>query len=288
MEYLDVIEKSLYYIESHIEKNISVDNISKTVGYSPFHFARIFSENTGLTLGAYIKNKELNIASKQLIDTDNKILDISIASGYQSHEAFSRAFKRHLGSTPYLYRKRKQKYYMFDDTIVNKQTFQHLEKHFSLVPEIRNTCNIDVLGIPVTTNLLNNQLVSYWKQLIDFKQSSFPAKNSKKYAICINQNPIIDSQGDSSFSQFLCFERKDDDTNNSHPFQQETIVGGKYALFKHIASPQSLNLSYDFIWKIWIHASKYTFDDTRRSFELYSEQYSNTESDPIFIYIPIK
>ncbi|GAA3016989.1 AraC family transcriptional regulator [Tetragenococcus solitarius] len=287
MEYIDIIEKSLQYIEKHIESDIKISDIAKNVGYSPYHFSRLFSEKTGITIGAYIKNKKLSIASSQLLDTDKRIVDISITAGYTSYEAFSRVFKAHYGMAPYFYRKTKTKYYTLSDLPIDQQLLTHLEQHLSFIPEIINIKSIEVLGVSVAVNLLNNHLETYWQQFNNVMSALLPKEKTKTYAICTSQSSTVDSHGRSSFSQFLSFENKDCSINISQLFQQDMIDGGKYAVFKHNAFPSSLNLSYDFIWKVWSHASKYTFDKKRRSFEFYPENYSNKKVCPIYIYVPI-
>ena len=288
MEYLDIIEKGLYYIEENLEDNITAGDISKAVGYSSFHFSRLFSKKTGITIGAYISNRKLGIACTKLIDTEQHLIDISMSAGYKSYEAFSRSFKTHVGISPYFFRNGRTKYYTFCNPMLDNQMMEHLEHNFSCIPNIVNIKDVEVMGMMVTTTLFNNQLEALWKRFKNTKRKFLPDENQTKYyAICTCRNSVVDSDGDSCFSQFLSFENNNHHTDIPHQFQKDIISGGKYAVFKHNTSHKSLSLSYNFIWKIWSHASKYKFDDTRRSFELYPKQYSNIKDTPILIYIPI-
>ncbi|MCF1584402.1 AraC family transcriptional regulator [Tetragenococcus koreensis] len=288
MEYLDVIEKGLWYIEDHIKDHITIQDIAHSVGYSTYHFSRLFLKKTGVTIGAYVSNRKLGIASTQLIETDEKLIDISMSAGYQSYESFSRVFKSRFGIAPYFFRNKKTKHYIYSEAVLSKQMLKHFECYFSYTPEIVQIDEIQILGIPVTTTLLNNQLETYWAQLHIMRNNLLPKSNDNVecFAICTSKYAIVQENGDSSFSQFIGFKKMKHIDETS--FQQEIICGGRYAVFKHNTSYKFLNLSYDFIWKIWISSSKLTFDDTRRSFELYPPQFTLEKQRPIFLYIPIK
>lgn len=288
MEYLDVIEKGLGYIEDHIEDNMTIEDVAQNVGYSTYHFSRLFLKKTGITLGAYINNRKLGMASTRIIETNEKLIDISMTAGYHSYESFSRVFKTRFGTAPYFFRDKKTKYYIHSEAVLSKQMLEHFQSYFSYIPEIVHINEIQVLGTPVTTTLLNNQLETYWEQLHMMRKKLIPKSNGRVecYAICTSKHATVQNDGDSSFSQFIGFKKSKDSVETS--FQDETICGGRYAVFQHNASYKFLHLSYDFIWKIWSTSSKLTFDQTRRSFELYPPQFSLDKQPPIFLYIPIK
>lgn len=90
----EVIEKVLNYIEDNIEKDISVDQISKYVAYSKFHLNRIFSEYTGITIYKYLQSRRLTIAAEKLVHSNRSIAQIAYEAGYDSQQAFSFAFKQ--------------------------------------------------------------------------------------------------------------------------------------------------------------------------------------------------
>lgn len=88
------INKALSYIHKNLESNLSLDNISKTAHFSPFHFHRIFKAFTKETLNQYIVRKRLEKASAVLLKKKNvTILELYLQFGFTSNSSFTRAFK---------------------------------------------------------------------------------------------------------------------------------------------------------------------------------------------------
>lgn len=103
-EQKEVVRKVLDYIEQNIEKEINLDNISKSIGYSKFHLNRVFAEQTGITIHKYLQNRRLTIAAEKLVKTDKSITQIAYEAGYDTQQSFSFAFKQVYLHSPKTYR----------------------------------------------------------------------------------------------------------------------------------------------------------------------------------------
>ncbi len=55
----DILEKILSYIEQNICEKISLNELAKIAGYSPFYFSKLFSEAMGMPVTAYIRIRKL-------------------------------------------------------------------------------------------------------------------------------------------------------------------------------------------------------------------------------------
>lgn len=73
---------------------------------STLHLSRAFSDYYGRSLTDYVRGRRLSLAAESLARGAPDILELVLASGYGSHEAFSRAFKAMLGLTPEVVRRR--------------------------------------------------------------------------------------------------------------------------------------------------------------------------------------
>jgi AraC family transcriptional regulator len=93
-------EKALWYIESHFSTDITLADIADVAGVSPFHLARLFQATTGWSAVRYMRARRLTEAARLLAAGAPGILDIALASGYGSHEAFTRAFREQFALTP--------------------------------------------------------------------------------------------------------------------------------------------------------------------------------------------
>ncbi len=94
------VEKAIWYIESHYEQAVSLDEVARVAGVSRFYLSRAFAEVTGLPLTRYLRYRRLSQAARALAAGKTDILDLALSLGYSSHEAFSRAFKELFGVTP--------------------------------------------------------------------------------------------------------------------------------------------------------------------------------------------
>lgn len=84
----------------------TLKRLAGRMGYSEFYVSRKFREISGMQLRDYMRYRKLAFALVQVRDTDRSLLDIALAYGFSSHEAFTRAFKEAYGIAPSEYRQR--------------------------------------------------------------------------------------------------------------------------------------------------------------------------------------
>ncbi len=103
----------LYPVWEQIERNLhgrlGLNQLAFISNFSPFHFHRFFRKHQGESPQSYIKRLRIEKAAYELKMTDFPILEIALEAGYDSNEAFTRAFRRYLGKTPSQYRAQMQK-----------------------------------------------------------------------------------------------------------------------------------------------------------------------------------
>ena len=100
MNFVNEIKMAIEYIESNLDKDINFEKVAKEVGMSAFYFHRIFSAVIGISPTAYIRNRRLTVAAQEISKNNENIVDIAFKYGFESHEAFSRAFKNFHGVVP--------------------------------------------------------------------------------------------------------------------------------------------------------------------------------------------
>ncbi|AAU28229.1 TPA: AraC family transcriptional regulator [Legionella pneumophila] len=105
MKYQQKLRNMIDFIGKHLDEELSLESLSEIFCISKFHFHRLFTAFTGLSLQQYIKWLRLKRAAHQLIvDKDQSVINIAINAGFESHEAFSRAFKKACGFSPSQFR----------------------------------------------------------------------------------------------------------------------------------------------------------------------------------------
>ena len=100
MEWMAIIGNSIQYIEDHITEDITVEDVAKCVGVSPFYFQKGFAMLCGFSVSEYIRNRRLALAGNDLLVTEEKIIDIAMKYGCDSPDSFTKAFTRFHGVTP--------------------------------------------------------------------------------------------------------------------------------------------------------------------------------------------
>lgn len=94
MDWLKRMNHALEYIETHLSEEIDYDQVAGTACCSAYHFQRMFSFITNVSLSEYIRRRRLTLAAFELQSGGVKVIDMALKYGYESPEAFSRAFKK--------------------------------------------------------------------------------------------------------------------------------------------------------------------------------------------------
>lgn len=100
MDSLRRMNDALAYIEEHLTEDIEYSEISKRAFCSEYHFKRMFSFLSGISLSEYIRRRRLTLAALDLKDSDLRIIDIAVKYGYSSADSFTRAFHSMHGFLP--------------------------------------------------------------------------------------------------------------------------------------------------------------------------------------------
>ncbi|MBW1903256.1 MAG: AraC family transcriptional regulator, partial [Deltaproteobacteria bacterium] len=93
-EYISRINRVIDYIESNIDKELSLEKLADVASFSQFHFHRIFRAMVGETLNQFIQRIRVEKAAGQLISNPKKsITEIAFDCGFSGSSTFARAFK---------------------------------------------------------------------------------------------------------------------------------------------------------------------------------------------------
>ena len=83
---------------------LTLESLSRSLGYSEYYVSRKFRALSGLSLRDYLRGRRLAFALRDVRDTDETLIAIALRYGFSSHEAFTRAFRAAYGCTPAAYR----------------------------------------------------------------------------------------------------------------------------------------------------------------------------------------
>ncbi|MFM0340501.1 helix-turn-helix domain-containing protein [Paraburkholderia fungorum] len=94
------------YIRANLAADLAISELATHAGLSSFHFARVFRHETGETPHQFVTRLRLEEAARLLRATDQTVLHIALAVGFENASHFSVQFKRGYGVTPLAYRLR--------------------------------------------------------------------------------------------------------------------------------------------------------------------------------------
>jgi AraC-like DNA-binding protein/predicted transcriptional regulator YdeE len=105
MEWFDKITAAIDYMETHMTEKMDYGEAAQTACCSPARFQNMFAFITGVTPAEYVRRRRMALAAAEFINTDIKVIDLSLKYGYESHTAFTRSFTAFHGFSPSVARK---------------------------------------------------------------------------------------------------------------------------------------------------------------------------------------
>lgn len=93
------------YIREHMDEPLTREVLADVAGFSVPHFHRVFTGQVGESAASYVRRVRLERAGRKLRMGAVDITQVALAAGYDTHAAFSRAFKQQYGLSPSAFRR---------------------------------------------------------------------------------------------------------------------------------------------------------------------------------------
>ncbi|MEE4194047.1 MAG: AraC family transcriptional regulator [Anaerolineae bacterium] len=97
---MDAVLRAIHLVEHQLCAPVTVKDMAAEAGYSPYYFCALFSQWAGHSPYDYLIRRRMTEAGKQLLLTDQRILDTAMDFQFESHEGFTRAYRRMFGQPP--------------------------------------------------------------------------------------------------------------------------------------------------------------------------------------------
>ncbi|WP_160672588.1 AraC family transcriptional regulator [Clostridium sp. C8-1-8] len=293
MNYNDAIESCVEFIEKNIKDELTPEIIANKCGYSSFHFSRVFNITKGMTLMEYVKKRRLSLAAIDLF-SGKKIIDIALEYGFETHNGFSKAFKKEFGFSPKQYVKRMDGY--FGKNIVSELGVKFMK------PTIIKKSAFKVVGYGIKTDITNGNytkdIASFW---INYDGENLESKMYKilnppkhgEVGLCI---PSSEENGEATYMLGVIVDNfhavTEDMLTVEVPeatyavFTTPPVNTGTEALDNEFADV--IKQTWKYIFEQWFKNSGYVFDETKLDFEYYDERCHPTTGTVMDIYVPVR
>ena len=276
---MSVTNKALFVIERNLNRELSLVEIAKACDVSRFHLAHAFGESTGLSVMEYLRGRRLTEAAYALASGAGDILGVALDTGYQSHEAFSRAFKAQFGRTPEDVRKSES-----IDGLKLVDAIRHLESRKMKLedPRIEKLPQQFFVGLPELVTYGNTQTIAgQWGRFM-----------SGPYGEIENRTPTIPVgialESTDEGIRYVCAAEVTRFGKVPEGCIKVTLAPQTYLVFAHNGHITGLRETYEAIWNEYLPASGRTVAEAP-SLDRHNETFdTRTGNGGVTIWIPVK
>ena len=282
MDWLNKMNLSLNYIEQHLTEEISNTELASIVCCSPYHFTRMFSFISGITLSEYIRRRRLTMATFELQNSDIKIIDLANKYGYNSPTAFNRVFQSLQGVSPTVARNKGicLKSYPKMSFLIS------VKGDINLSYRIEDKQNFTVIGLKERMNTVNgnedfNRITEMWAKLTEEQASKILSLSNSKI------NGLIGVSANNNGNEFDYYIATTTDVSNEDNLIKLEIPVSTWAIFGCVgALPNSIIEVWKRIFTEWFPSSGYENSDLP-CIEVYSDGDMTSDDYKCELWLPI-
>ena len=251
--YIARFRQVLQFIDTHLDEDLSVERLAGVAAFSKYHFHRQFSELLGIGVYRYIQMLRLKRAGHQLAFRGDSIIDIALQSGYESPEAFSRAFRKALGQSPSDFREQPQ----WESWHANHQPSSELRRlhmkpqtsfkdiRIVLFPETRIAV-LEHRGDPQRIGDTVRKFIE-WRKL-----NHLHPRISATYNLLYDDPAAVAAE---DFRMDICAATDKEIVPNAQGVIAKTIPAGRCAMLRHAGSDDTLPATVRLLYAEWLPQS---------------------------------
>lgn len=278
---LQRMNECIGYIEENLQQKIEIEKLANLTYSSKFHFQRMFSMMTGVTVAEYIRKRRLTLAAQELSNTEAKVIDVALRYGYETPESFSKAFRRAHGVSPSQVRDQEVSLKAFPRISFQIQLKGEKEMNYKIVEKE----GFKVIGVGKrisTSNGENNkEIPKFWEEVNGKglnREISEAAESNDILGFCMEFD-----HPNEEFTYFIGAET--DEAQGT--FEVKEIPAATYAVFESIgAMPHAIQNVWQRIYSEWFPSTGYKHCGGPE-FELYPPGDVDSEDYRCEVWIPI-
>jgi len=289
-DYKRRILRVLAHIQAHLDDPLSLDELAALACFSRYHFHRIFKGMVGESVKEYVRRLRLERAAGQLKVGSASVIEIALDAGYESHEAFTRSFKRCFGAAPSHFRSIRR---MPFAAVASGVHYRHGEsvQHFRSFHR-GGDMDVNIRELkPMRVAFLRHvgpygEVGSTWDRLLTVMgKDGYLGGGSMMLGIC-HDDP--ETTPPSKIRYDACVT-VGEDFAASGDTQVQTVAGGDYAMTTHMGPYSDLGRTYAELMGQWIPRSGRELRDVP-CFEVYLNDPQSTAPEDLLtdIYAPLQ
>lgn len=293
-DYADRIQRAIDYIEANLTHQVSLQDAARQACWSAFHFMRTFGAVVGSTFRQYVRDRRMEIAAYRLAFSDARVLEVAQSVGYDTQEAFTRAFKRIYGLSPGRYRTAAA----YTIRTPPARVVLHPDdgdRRDRMEPKIEQISDKVIAGVELRTKNdgSNTQEVpEFWQRYLQERTADkIPGKIEPEieYGLCTNMD--FDT---GEFSYVIGYEVAPQSTAPTEPFGAFPVPHGTYAVFTARGSTvdtgfvDAIQDTWRFIYGTWFVDNPTWERADGPDFERYDRRRMTATANECDICIPVR
>jgi AraC family transcriptional regulator len=276
----------LDHIDAHLDGDLDLEAVAGVAAFSKFHFHRQFKATFGVCLHRYVQLARMRLASGRLADGEGpSVTEIALDAGYETPDAFARAFRQRFGQSPSSFRKS-------PDWVSWLQAFGPLNRARSrLMKQTFNTDDVTLREVAPTRVAVFEHRGD--PQTLDATIQSFIAwrkacglspANSTTFNIWYSERRPANP---ADYAMDLCCGTDRPIEPHGHAVRAGEIPGGRVAVLRVTGDTHNLEPAAMYLYRDWLPAS----GEEMRDFPIYCQRFflePPQEGTAAELYLPLK
>ena len=287
MSWIESIQKAINFMENHLLEEITIEQIAQEVNSSVFHFQRTFAILTDMSIADYLRRRRLTLAAQELMDTDHKIIDLAYKYGYETPEAFTKAFRKQHYVTPSEARKRQGPLQSYNRLVIQVSLKGAEPMKYKIVEKDK----FQIVGVKRTYNCQNGEntqeIPLFWQEINQsgFDHQLYQLNNGNingVLGVCVPNT----NQGQQGFIDYWIATNHVGDVGEDLLTME--VPASKWVVFEvHGPMPDAMQNTWKQIYSEWFPSNPYEAAGTAE-LEVYPEEDAYSPDSYSEIWIPIK
>lgn len=254
--YKERILRVLVFIQQNLDYDLSLEQYAKVAHFSPYHFHRVFRGMVGESLKEHIRRLRLERAAMRLKHTDKSVLEIALEAGYETHEAFTRAFGAVSGCSPTRFRSSKSVLLKTDSSGVHYRgdgAIGDIKLAIGGEPMDVEIKSLEPMHVAFVRHVgPYNEVGAAWEKLCARLGAEGMLGPGAKFVGICHDDPEVTATEKIRYDACVTV---DDGFEPEAEIGAQTVGGGEYAVTTHIGPYDKLGRTYAKLYGQWLPQS---------------------------------
>jgi len=264
-DYNKRVMRVLLFIQQHLDEAMSLSKLAEVANVSQYHFHRLFKGMVGEPVLEHIRRLRLERAALHLKSTERSVSQIAFDAGYETHEAFTRAFKSLFEMSPSNYRKEHRIVpQAHSPSGIHYNTDEWIDGFTSLTEDVQMN-EVKVVEREKTRVAFARHIGPYsgvhdaWGKLCGWAyKSGYKHFLDKCVGVCLDDPDVTDAN---KIRYDACMIIDDEDVKLEEGIDIQYLEGGSYCRMVHVGSFESMDTTYAAMIQKWLPESGYELRD---------------------------